>query len=118
MSGFLKSTQRLNLDVIRAQKDLAFDNEVSIPTISRDIQFLRERFNADIAYDATNRGYYYIKDFDMPLSLISSKDMLFLSLAKLLLSQYEGSPIYTEISSSESRTSLIELPCHRSRKPL
>ena len=80
-------------------KDLAFDNEVSIPTISRDIQFLRERFNAEIEYDAVNRGYYYKKDFDMPLNLISAKDVLFLSLAKQLLSQYEGTPIYKEISS-------------------
>ena len=80
-------------------KDLAVDNEVSIPTISRDIQFLRDRFNADIEYDAVNRGYYYKNDFDMPLNLISQKDMLFLSLAKQLLSQYEGSPIYKEISS-------------------
>lgn len=80
-------------------KDLAFDNEVSIPTISRDIQFLRERFNAEIEYDAVNRGYYYKKDFDMPLNLISSKDVLFLSLAKQLLSQYEGTPVYKEISS-------------------
>ena len=80
-------------------KDLAFDNEVSIPTISRDIQFLRERFNAEIEYDSVNRGYYYKKDFDMPLNLISSKDVLFLSLAKQLLSQYEGTPVYKEISS-------------------
>ena len=80
-------------------KDLAFDNEVSIPTISRDIQFLRDRFNAEIEYDAKNRGYYYKKNFDMPLNLISSKDMLFLSIAKQFLVQYEGSPIYNEISS-------------------
>lgn len=80
-------------------KDLAFDNEVSIPTISRDIQFLRERFNAEIEYDSVNRGYYYKKEFDMPLNLISAKDVLFLSLAKQLLSQYEGTPVYKEISS-------------------
>ncbi len=80
-------------------KDLAFDNEVSIPTISRDIQFLRERFNAEIEYDSVNRGYYYKKDFDMPLNLISAKDVLFLSLAKQLLSQYEETPVYKEISS-------------------
>ena len=80
-------------------KQLAFDNEVSVPTISRDIEFLRDRFGADIQYDATQRGYYYAKDFEMPLNLISSKDVLFLSLVKQLMTQYEGSPIYTEISS-------------------
>ena len=37
------------------------------------IEFLRDRFGADIQYDASQRGYYYAKDFDMPLNLISSK---------------------------------------------
>lgn len=80
-------------------KQLAFDNEVSVPTISRDIEFLRDRFGAPISYDATQRGYYYEEDFDMPLNMISSKDVMFLSLVKQLMTQYEGSPIYTEISS-------------------
>ena len=80
-------------------KQLAFDNEVSVPTISRDIEFLRDRFGAPICYDATQRGYYYEEDFDMPLNMISSKDVMFLSLVKQLMTQYEGSPIYTEISS-------------------
>lgn len=78
---------------------LAFDNEVSVPTISRDIEFLRDRFGAPICYDATHRGYYYEEDFEMPLNMISSKDVMFLSLVKQLMTQYEGSPIYTEISS-------------------
>lgn len=80
-------------------KQLAFDNEVSVPTISRDIEFLRDRFGAPICYDATQRGYYYEEDFDMPLNMISSKDVMFLSLVKQLMTQYEGSPIYSEISS-------------------
>lgn len=80
-------------------QQLAFDNEVSVPTISRDIEFLRDRFNAPISYDASQRGYYYEKDFDMPLNLISSRDVLFLSLVKQLMTQYEGSPVYNEISS-------------------
>lgn len=79
-------------------QQLAFDNEVSLPTISRDIQFLRDRFGADIQYDAAQRGYYYASDFDMPLNMISTKDIISLSLAKQLLSQYEGSPIFNEIS--------------------
>ena len=80
-------------------KQLAFDNEVSVPTISRDIEFLRDRFGAPICYDAAQRGYYYEEDFEMPLNMISSKDVLFLSLVKQLMTQYEGSPIYNEISS-------------------
>lgn len=80
-------------------KLLAYALGVSIPTISRDIEFLRERWYAPIEYDATQRGYYYTKDFDMPLNIISTKDVVSLSLAKQLMTQYEGSPIYNEISS-------------------
>ncbi len=79
-------------------QQLAFDNEVSVPTISRDIEFLRDRFGAPICYDATQRGYFYEEDFDMPLNMISSKDVMFLSLVKQLMTQYEGSPVYNEIS--------------------
>ena len=60
---------------------------------------MRDRFGAPICYDATQRGYYYEEDFEMPLNMISSKDVMFLSLVKQLMTQYEGSPIYSEISS-------------------
>lgn len=91
-------------------QQLAYDNEVSIATINRDIEFLRDRFGAGdiLEYNAVHRGYHYKKDFEMPLNMISSKDIVFLSLAKQLLAQYEGSPVHKEISSiinflSESR---------------
>jgi predicted DNA-binding transcriptional regulator YafY len=38
--------------------------KLSTATISRDIEFLRTRFNAPIEYDAFENGYYYKKDFD------------------------------------------------------
>lgn len=80
-------------------QQLAFDNEVSVSTISRDIDFLRDRFGAPIKYDASQHGYCYEEDFSMPLNMISAKDVLCLSLARQLIAQYEGSPVYAEISS-------------------
>ena len=38
---------------------LAGDLEVSIATISRDIEFLRDRLNAPIEYSYERHGYYY-----------------------------------------------------------
>ena len=48
-------------------QQLAYDNEVSIATINRDIDFLRDRFGASdiLEYDAVHRGYHYKKDFEM-----------------------------------------------------
>ncbi len=97
--GTTKNQAKKKTSFFPNTKQLAFDNEVSVPTISRDIEFLRDRFGAQIEYDSIKRGYYYAKDFDMPLNLISSKDVLFLSIVKQLMTQYEGSPIYNEISS-------------------
>lgn len=38
--------------------------KLSTATISRDIEFLRTRFNAPIEYDSFENGYYYKKDFE------------------------------------------------------
>ncbi|MBR0101178.1 MAG: WYL domain-containing protein [Treponema sp.] len=79
-------------------KQLAFDLEVSPATINRDIDFLKDRFNAPIVYDAKHRGNYYSEDYDMPLNKISPKDVMTLSTAKQLLSHYEGTPVFEETS--------------------
>lgn len=36
--------------------------EVSRRTIERDIEFLRDRYNAPIDYDAKRRGYFYASE--------------------------------------------------------
>jgi len=45
-----------------------FNEGKGIATISRDIEFLRDRFGAPIEYDSAHRGYYYTEDFEMPLN--------------------------------------------------
>ncbi len=77
-------------------RQLAYSLEVSVPTINRDVEFLKDRFYAPIEYDAKNRGYYYSEDYDMPLNRISPADMQALFSAKMLLSSYEGTPVYEE----------------------
>ena len=43
-----------------------FNSEkLSIPTLSRDIAFLRDRFRAPIEYDSSRKGYYYSDDFEL-----------------------------------------------------
>ena len=79
-------------------KQLAFELEVSLSTINRDIEFLKDRFNAPIVYDAKQRGIFYSEDYDMPLNMISPDDLMTLSTAKQLLSHYEGTPVFEEAS--------------------
>lgn len=79
-------------------QQLAYDFEVSVSTISRDIEYMKNRLDAPIEYDAKQRGYYYKTRYDLPTNLVSSKDLVALSYAKNLLEQFNGTPIYDEIS--------------------
>lgn len=77
-------------------KDLAYDLEVGIATISRDIEYMRDRMGAPIEYDAQNRGYYYSEEFAMPLYSVSPRDLQVLCAAKQLLMHYKNTPLYDE----------------------
>lgn len=80
-------------------KELSFDLETSIPTVSRDIGFMRDRMKAPIAYDKANNGYYYEETYNMPLYTISEKDGETLAAAELLLSYFKNTPVYEEACS-------------------
>lgn len=75
-----------------------FNEGKGIATISRDIEFLKYRFDAPIEYDYTKRGYYYTEDYDMPLNNIPSDNLITLTAAKQLLSHFKNTPIYDDIS--------------------
>jgi predicted DNA-binding transcriptional regulator YafY len=75
-----------------------FNDGKGISTISRDIEFLRDRFYAPIEYDYIRKGYYYTEKFEMPINNISSDKLQTLFAAKHLLAHFEDSPIYAEIS--------------------
>ena len=73
--------------------------EVGTATVSRDIEYLRDRFYAPIEYDYINKGYYYEKDFDLPLNALSENDMEALVSAKILLSRFKDTPLHEKLCS-------------------
>ncbi|MDR1972382.1 MAG: WYL domain-containing protein [Treponema sp.] len=76
-------------------RDLAKKYETSIPSISRDIEFMRDTLNAPIAYDTTRRGYCYTeKRFRIPAAFATADDLLALGMAKQFLSLYRDTPLY------------------------
>jgi predicted DNA-binding transcriptional regulator YafY len=76
-------------------KTLAKTYETGTATISRDIEFMRDRLDAPIEYDYFHKGYYYTeKTFRLPAAFTSADDMLALGMAKTLLSLYKNTPIY------------------------
>jgi predicted DNA-binding transcriptional regulator YafY len=97
-------------------KSLAKDYEVGTATISRDIEFMRDRLSAPIEYDYRQRGYYYTeKTFRLPAAFTSADDMLALGMAKTLLSLYKNTPIY---GAARELVDSITAPLEDTRKPL
>ncbi len=74
-------------------RQLAADLEVSTKTISRDIDFMRDRMLMPIEYEASEHGYCYTREVEsMPTIDISEGELLALSVAQKALDHYKGTP--------------------------
>jgi predicted DNA-binding transcriptional regulator YafY len=68
---------------------------ISVSTISRDIEFMKDRLNAPIEYDALHRGYYYSEpNYRIPVGFSGADELLALGMAKNILALYKDTPIY------------------------
>ena len=81
-------------------KQLAYELESGLATISRDLDYMRDRMYAPIEYDFTHKGYYYTEAFEPSMqNHLSDKDLRVMLSAKTLLSHYKNTPIYEEACS-------------------
>lgn len=89
-------------------------------TIQRDIDFLRDRFSAPLEYDFFHKGFFYTEPFELGMDQLNPDDMQILTSAKILMSHFEGTPLYNELtevidfitasSKNESMMNRIALP--------
>jgi len=85
-------------DLLRANKypnavQMAKEFRVSVRTVKRDIEFMIERRNLPIAYDAKRWGYYYTKPVDaFPKAPMSEAEVFALLVAHKAVAQYHGTP--------------------------
>ena len=94
-SGTFPSTQEM-------QKEF----EVSRATIMRDIEFLRDRYNAPLEYDYEKRGYYYTDPtFFVQSVMLSEAELFSVSVIQPLLSQYSNTPLESSIKNIFSKIS-------------
>ena len=69
--------------------------KVSKATLYRDIEFMKNRLNAPIEYDAYHRGYYYTqKTFRLPAGFTTAENLLALNMAKNIFTLYRDTPLY------------------------
>lgn len=75
--------------------------EVSSKSIQRDIEYMRDMLHAPIDYDKKKKGYYYNKEWSfLPSAFLDRQEAEALKATKKVLSQYQGTPYYQEISSA------------------
>lgn len=68
--------------------------EVSRATIMRDIEFLRDRYEAPLEYDQTRNGYYYTDPtFFIQSVMLSEGELFTVSTIMPLLEQYKNTPL-------------------------
>ncbi len=72
---------------------LARTIEVSTKTIQRDLEFMRDRLNLPLEWDAQRNGYHYTEEVDaFPTLTITEGELFALLVAEKALQQYRGTP--------------------------
>lgn len=85
---------------------LARDLEVSAKTISRDIDFMRDRMLLPIDYAADVHGFYYTREVEsLPTIDISEGELLALSIARKAMDHYKGTPFEKPLSNALNKLS-------------
>lgn len=71
---------------------LARELEVSVRTVQRDVELLRDQLGAPLVYESKHRGFYYSsEDFALPASPLTARDISALNMAGQLLRLVIGS---------------------------
>ncbi len=85
---------------------LAAELEVSTKTISRDIDFMRDRMLMPIEYEASEHGYCYTREVEsLPTIDISEGELLALSVAQKALDHYKGTPFEKPLANAFNKLS-------------
>ncbi len=72
---------------------LAKKLEVNVRTIARDLDFMRDRLNSPIEFDARRKGYHFTKALDkLPPMRVSEGEIVALILAQRALDEFHGTP--------------------------
>lgn len=84
----------LREDAYPSRKDIADTFEVSVKTVERDLEYMRDRLGAPLEYDRDRRGFYYEeKGFYLPALFMSEGDALALFLSHHVGSAWRGTPM-------------------------
>jgi len=87
----LRIHQALQAGGFPNSSQLARKTEVSTKTIHRDIEFMRDRLNLPVEFDASRNGYFYNGEVNaFPTMQITEGEIVALVVAEKALQQYRG----------------------------
>jgi predicted DNA-binding transcriptional regulator YafY len=85
---------------------LARDLEVSVRSVGRDIEFMRDRMSLPIVYDEVRHGFYYDGEVTaFPSLTISEGELFALAVAEKALQQYRGTSFERPLMSALKKVS-------------
>jgi proteasome accessory factor B len=78
--------------------------EMSVRTLKRDIEFMRNRLKMPIEFDVPKNGYYFTRSVPhFPTVPLSEREMVWLFLAQKGIEQYRGSSIHSVLETAFSK---------------
>lgn len=93
LERILHIDQLLRGDAYPSRKSIARHFEVSVKTIERDLDYMRDRLGAPIAYDPIQKGFYYDSPgYYLPSVYIAEGEALALFLSVHLGAGWRGTP--------------------------
>lgn len=97
----LRIHQRLQSSSYPNCSSLSREMEVSAKTISRDIDFMRDRMQLPLDYHSGKHGYFYTREVQsLPTIDISEGELLALSIAQKAMDHYKGTPFERPLSNA------------------
>lgn len=85
---------------------LARELEVSVRSVARDIEFMRDRMSLPIVYDEVRHGFYYDGEVTtLPSLTISEGELFALAVAEKALQQYRGTSFERPLMSALKKVS-------------
>jgi predicted DNA-binding transcriptional regulator YafY len=83
---------------------LAADWEVSVKTIQRDLDYLRDELEAPIAYDDVRHGYHYTEpSYSLPAIRLAESDLFAVLIAEQCLGKFRQTPLHGKLASVFSK---------------
>jgi proteasome accessory factor B len=100
--------RRLRSDEYPNCTSFAVDWEISTKTAQRDFDFLRDRMDAPLEYDALKRGFYYTEStFMLPAVQMNEGELAALLMGSKMLEAFQGTPMAEKLTTVFEKLSAL-----------